>query len=37
MLEYCEEDLLDELEKEYIKIFNSTDRAHGYNKEDGGS
>lgn len=37
VLEYCEEDLLDELEKEYIKIFNSTDRAHGYNKEDGGS
>lgn len=36
VIEYCTEDELNEREKYYIKLFNSTDREIGYNITEGG-
>lgn len=37
VLELCDEDQLDELERRYIKEYDAMDRDYGYNRESGGS
>lgn len=36
ILEYCNKDELDEKEKYYISMYNTTDRSNGYNLQSGG-
>ena len=37
ILRICDEDMLDELERQYITCFDSTNPNYGYNNETGGS